>query len=77
MRYPIAGGVVLKPGMKDGRIPTLRNRLLRVDQKTLSAQESLLYDQEFEQSGIKFQRRHYLEGDGIMGKHTLQMLNQT
>lgn len=75
--HPIADAGVLKPGMEDGRIPMLRKRLLSVGQQTVAAYDSLLYDQELEQSVIKFQRRHYLEGDGIIGKQTLQVLNKT
>ncbi len=74
---PIADGVVLKPGMKDARIPMLRKRLLSVGQKTLAATDSQLYDKELEQSVIRFQKRHYLEGDGIIGQQTLLVLNQT
>jgi len=74
---PVEDGPVLKPGMKDARIPILRKRLLSVGELTVSAHDFLLYDQQLEQAVISFQQRHYLEGDGVIGKQTLLALNQT
>ncbi|MBW1750669.1 MAG: L,D-transpeptidase family protein [Deltaproteobacteria bacterium] len=73
---PIGNGPVLKPGMKDARIPILRKRLLSVGELTVSAHDFLLFDQQLEQAVISFQQRHYLEGDGVIGKQTLLALNQ-
>ena len=74
---PIGNGPVLKPGMKDARIPILRKRLLSVGELTVSAHDFLLFDQQLEQAVISFQQRHYLEGDGVIGKQTLLALNQS
>jgi murein L,D-transpeptidase YcbB/YkuD len=74
---PIGNGPVLKPGMKDARIPILRKRLLSVGELTVSAHDFLLFDQQLEQAVISFQKRHYLEGDGVIGKQTLLALNQS
>lgn len=73
---PIGDGPVLKPGMEDARIPILRKRLLSVSELTVSAHDFLLFDEQLEQAVINFQQRHYLEGDGVIGKQTLLALNQ-
>ncbi|MEA2115510.1 MAG: L,D-transpeptidase family protein [Thermodesulfobacteriota bacterium] len=74
---PIGYGPVLKPGMEDARIPILRKRLLSVGELTVSDHDFLLFDKQLEQAVISFQQRHYLEADGVIGKQTLSVLNQS
>lgn len=71
----IEAGQVLKPGMKDPRVPMLRTRLL--DDEATSAVAPLVYDEHLVQAVVRFQRRHFLVEDGIVGKGTLGALNQT
>ncbi len=75
--WPVIGsGQVLKPGMEDGRVPLLRRRLLNTGTQTATGTQHL-YDTELEEAVIRFQERHYLNGDGIIGKQTLAVLNQS
>ena len=72
----IAAGPVLKPGIEDARIPSLRKRLRLTDQSPGSA-DFLLFDEQLKQAVIRFQQRHYIDADGVVGKHTLETLNQS
>jgi murein L,D-transpeptidase YcbB/YkuD len=74
---PIPDGSVLKPGMEDSRIPALRKRLLSNEEMAAADPASLLFDDQLKEAVIRFQKNHYLEGDGILGKHSLATLNQT
>ncbi len=73
----IPDGPVLKPGMEDSRIPALRKRLLSNEEMAVADPASLLFDDQLKEAVIRFQKNHYLEGDGIIGKQSLATLNQT
>ena len=73
----IPDGPVLKPGMEDARIPALRKRLLGSEAMAAADPASLLFDEQLKEAVIRFQKTHFLEGDGILGKHSLATLNQT
>ena len=69
-------GEVLKPGMEDPRIPILRQRLtISGDLKPGGAAGSNLYDDNLVKAVEKFQSRHGLEIDGVIGGNTLKELN--
>lgn len=73
----IAGGPALKQGMKDRRVVTLRNRLKCTSELCSTNLTSPLFDKELKEAVLRFQRRHYLKTDGVVGRNTLARLNQT
>jgi murein L,D-transpeptidase YcbB/YkuD len=68
-------GPALKPGMTDQRIPQLRKRLSITGDFEGSDAESDYYDEELEKAVIRFQNKHRLEADGVVGKNTYAALN--
>ncbi len=72
----VPGGKVLKPGMKDKRIPVLIQRLSAEGyQVETSGNNTDLYDQGLVEAVKEFQAHHGLETDGILGRNTLRELN--
>jgi murein L,D-transpeptidase YcbB/YkuD len=72
----ISEGPVIKPGMQNQRIVQIRSRLLvTADLKDTTITDSTLYNENLERSIRRFQYRHGLEEDGIIGKGTLATLN--
>ena len=70
------GGDVLRPGANDARIPILRKRLaLSEDFKGATANSSTKYDAPLVEAVKKFQRRHGLEVDGIVGADVSEQIN--
>lgn len=70
-------GGPLRPGDASVRIPELRDRLL-ASGDLLEPRASLgdpFYDPELEAAVRRFQRRHGLAADGVLGKRTLAALN--
>ncbi len=73
---PVPAGVVLKPGMRDTRIPAIRARLARMGEApTHRPTDPHLYDEQLAEAVRRFQRRHGLNDEGIIGKLTLMQLN--
>ncbi len=73
---PLPPGSTLKPGMRDGRVALLRQRLQ--DAGELPAQASPdtnWYDEALAQAVRSYQARHQLKADGAVGATTLAMLN--
>jgi murein L,D-transpeptidase YcbB/YkuD len=73
----IPEGRTLRPGERDARVPRLRERLgisgdLGPDPQPV---ESDLYDEALFGALRRFQRRHALATDGVLGKRTLAALN--
>jgi murein L,D-transpeptidase YcbB/YkuD len=69
-------GPVLKPGMKSPRVATLRLRLSRSGDLTdRTADDRELFDDKLEEAVARFQTRHGLDADGVVGKATLAVLN--
>lgn len=70
-------GEVLKPGMEDERVPALRARLALTDgaepAAVLGAEH--LYDDGLVATVQRFQRRHGLDVDGVIGPATIGALN--
>lgn len=74
----IPAGPAIKQGMRDSRVPALRQRLAATgDFHGRSSADSTLYDQELVKAVQAFQTRHHLEPDGAVGKITLQAMNIT
>jgi murein L,D-transpeptidase YcbB/YkuD len=70
----IPSGRALQPGMKDARIPLLRQRL---DVKPALEEEPNRYDELLEQAVRDFQEERNLTVDGVIGPVTLEALNIT
>lgn len=73
----IPSGPTLRPGGTDARVGALKH-LLKVmgDLEDSSDDGSLVFDESLEQALRRFQRRHGLEADGILGRQTLSQLNR-
>ena len=72
----VPSGESLKPGMVDPRVVTLRERLTASgDMQSTGAAEPALFDGEVAEGVARFQWRHGLEADGIVGRRTLAAMN--
>ena len=72
---PMPKGPVLKPGMTDGRIALLRKRLHISGDLAGPLTDSDYFDNELKNAVIRFQKKHRLVADGIVGKKTIAALN--
>ncbi|MEP3667501.1 MAG: L,D-transpeptidase family protein [Roseibium sp.] len=72
---PIPDGEVLKPGMSDPRVATLRERLVQEDIPGAGDHAGDIYDGALVEAMKTFQEYHGLETDGVIGKNTLARLN--
>ena len=70
-------GSVLKPGMKDSRVPLIRARLQVTGDLSEDKIDTAdhLYGDLVEAGVKKFQLRHNLDVDGVIGKGTLEQMN--
>lgn len=69
-------GPLLRPGMREPRVPALRSRLS--EEAPIAAPDPAQaerYDAELVAAVTAFQRRHHLQPDGIVGPETLAALN--
>jgi len=71
----IPEGKVLKPGMEDERVRLIRKRLAITGDLMSDGLEGIIYDDRTVQAIKRFQSRHGLAPDGIIGKNTLSALN--
>lgn len=67
----LPAGPVLKPGMSDARVPSLRRRLMPDDG---ARRQDEYYDDALVEAVRQFQREQYLEADGIIGAATARAL---
>jgi len=65
----------LKPGMTDSRIQMIRKRLAVTNDYTGTDLSSHVFDKQFEDAVKNFQKRHYLNADGVIGNNTLAAMN--
>jgi L,D-transpeptidase YcbB len=72
----IVKGYLLKRGMTDRRVVSLRKRLIITNDLAAENQENPLFDQAVEEAVRHFQKRHGLVADGIVGNITLSALNK-
>jgi len=73
----VAKGPTLKRGMNNRRVASLKKRLVITADMASENLDDLLFDSTVEDAVKHFQKRHALVSDGIVGKNTLQALNQT
>ena len=72
---PVDPGPTLKPGMTDSRVAELRMRLAASGDLSSADLSSSSFDDSVEAGVKKFQRRHGLKTDGLVGKGTLAEMN--
>ncbi|MEA3274260.1 MAG: L,D-transpeptidase family protein [Pseudomonadota bacterium] len=72
----IDSGPALKPGMTDPRLSAIRARLrVTGDLAASDPQDPVLFDDDLKQAVERFQRRHGLAADGVIGPSTLAAMN--
>lgn len=71
----VPGGEVLKPGMTGPRVAALRARLAQPGDPAPAAGEAMLFDATLIASVKRFQARHGLDVDGVVGAQTLAAIN--
>lgn len=75
---PIAAGPTLRPGMRDPRVPLLRQRLLRTGHLApgeIADAADDLFEPALVTALQAFQLQHSLATDGLLGRQTLAALN--
>ena len=75
---PLALRPTIRPGEKDDRLNEIRRRLSELGEladESATANDPLNYDADLESAVKRFQSRHGLETDGIIGPDTLTALN--
>jgi len=70
----VASGPTLKPGMEDERVPVIRRRLVVTRDFDASAEsQSRQYDTALQEGVMKFQGRHNLDADSVIGPQEIQV----
>jgi murein L,D-transpeptidase YcbB/YkuD len=73
---PLLGGTHLKKGDKGPSVESLRERLIILgDFYTDNKEQADIFDETIEEAVLRYQKRHGLKQDGIVGPSTLEMLN--
>ncbi|KAA6181711.1 L,D-transpeptidase family protein [Thiohalocapsa marina] len=73
---PIASGTPLRPGMRDARVPLIRQRLvLTEDYPATAPADAEVYDEPLADAIRQLQARSGLAEDGVVGPNTLWALN--
>lgn len=75
----VADGAALKPGMRDASVPSIRARLRATGEyaERSDPAEPLLYDAMLQTAVERFQARHGLAKDGVVGPQTRAAMNVT
>jgi murein L,D-transpeptidase YcbB/YkuD len=71
----IASGPTIRPNDSDDRVPLLRDFLLKTEDLDLATATGHVYDRATREAIRRFQSRHGLVDDGVVGPKTLQALN--
>jgi murein L,D-transpeptidase YcbB/YkuD len=66
---------VLKPGMRHPNVRILRTQLTRLGFEGTQGSDSELFDEELQGAVERFQRRHSLGADGVVGRNSFRELN--
>lgn len=72
---PIPGGERIEPGDRDDRVQLVRERLVATGDLAISGGDPARYDEAVQQGMRRFQARHGLQPDAIIGPQTLAALN--
>ena len=72
---PVGSGPALKAGMEDSRVPGLHARLARTGDVATPSVDAPVFDSAIEAGVRRFQARHGLDPDGVVGPATLRALN--
>ena len=73
---PLLGGTHLKKGDKGTSVESLRERLIILgDLYADNKDQADIFDETIEETVLRYQKRHGLKQDGIVGPRTLEMLN--
>ena len=68
-------GEILKPGMEDERMPLIRKRLAVTGDLTTDSMGGTGYDEKTVEGVKRFQTRHSLVADGVIGRETVSSMN--
>ena len=71
----VPAGPTIKPGMSGPRVKLIRQRLTIEGDLEGKPAGTASYDAQLESAVKRFQARHGLEADGVVGKQTLQAMN--
>ena len=69
----VATGKQIEPGQSSSRIPAVRRRLFATGDFVGADLESMLYDE----AVVRFQARHGLEQDAVIGRQTVAAMRVT
>ena len=72
---PLPEGTALKPGAEDPRVKPLRERLVVTGESAGENMDSVVFDTALEEAVKRFQKRHNLNPDGVVGNKTLAAMN--
>lgn len=71
----IQTGPTLKPGVSDPRVASIRQRLMLSSDYSGEDQASVTYDAALVEAVMKFQYRHGMQVDGLVGNETIRTMN--
>ena len=71
----VPAGPTIEPESRDSRIPTLAARLQKTCDLISPRDNWTVYDDELQSAVVRFQDRHGLDPDALVGKDTLRALN--
>jgi L,D-transpeptidase YcbB len=71
----VPGGETLRPGTSDGRVLAVRLRLAAEGDHPIPEQDAIAFDAALEAAVRRYQARHGLTVDGLIGRSTLDSLN--
>lgn len=72
---PVPDGAALRLGSVDPRVPALRRRLVASGDLPGGTTDRAEFDESLEAAVVRFQRRHRIPQDGVVGASTLEALN--
>ena len=73
---PISEGSVMRRGDRGKRVELLRKHLILTEDLRFEREKNLdIFDEDLELAVVRYQRRHGLSADGIVGSETLAWLN--